>query len=398
MGTRSKPPFVEKYRVKLTVPKRSAFKRLVTEGVSAASKLAHARILMLADEGEGGPGWDDRDIAEALFVGRNTVRRVRRRFVQDGEDAALYRTRSSRAATCKLRDPDIKAAIFAMLHAPPRDQGFNRTSWRRKDLHAALKRSGVAIGKNYIDRIIRNEGYRCKKVRTVLTSNDPDYRAKVDHILDILQNLTATERFFSIDEFGPFAIKQQGGRRVVGPDEHPTVPHFQASKGCLIVTAALELSSNQVTHFYSDGKNTEEMIRLLDVLVEQYRSCTKLYLSWDAAGWHASRRFLKRVEEINSNPNRSVNPTPLIELAPLPSRAQFLNVIESVFSGMAASVIHHSDYASSDEAKAAIDRYFAERNEHFRTHPKRAGNKIWGQERVPNVFSEGHNCKNQRFR
>ena len=87
-----------------------------------------------------------------------------------------------------------------------------------------------------------------------------------------------------------------------------------------------------------------------------------------------------------------------MELAPLPARAQFLNVIESLFSGLAVSVIHNSDYPSVDDAKAAIDRYFAERNAYFKEHPKRAGNKIWGRERVPGTFQEGQNCKNPRFR
>jgi hypothetical protein len=44
-------------------------------------------------------------------------------------------------------------------------------------------------------------------------------------------------------------------------------------------------------------------------------------------------------------------------LAPLPAGAQFLNVIESVFSGMARAVIDNSNYGSVDEARAAIDRY-----------------------------------------
>jgi hypothetical protein len=50
--------------------------------------------------------------------------------------------------------------------------------------------------------------------------------------------------------------------------------------------------------------------------------------------------------------------TPFVELAPLPSSAQFLNVIESVFSGMAKAVIHNSDYQTVDECKIAINRYF----------------------------------------
>lgn len=89
--------------------------------------------------------------------------------------------------------------------------------------------------------------------------------------------------------------------------------------------------------------------------------------------------------------------TPRVSLAPLPACAQFLNVIESVFSGMARAIIHNSDYPSADMCKAAIDRYFAERNQHFREHPKRAGNKLWGAEIVPPVFAEGQNCKDSRW-
>jgi hypothetical protein len=47
-----------------------------------------------------------------------------------------------------------------------------------------------------------------------------------------------------------------------------------------------------------------------------------------------------------------------VKTAPLPAGAQFLNVIESVFSGMAKGIIHNSDYPSAEAAKNAIDRYF----------------------------------------
>lgn len=54
------------------------------------------------------------------------------------------------------------------------------------------------------------------------------------------------------------------------PGEMKTIPQYQKSKGSLIVTAALELSTNQVTHFYSERKNTTEMIKLLNVLIDNY--------------------------------------------------------------------------------------------------------------------------------
>jgi hypothetical protein len=62
---------------------------------------------------------------------------------------------------------------------------------------------------------------------------------------------------------------------------------------------------------------------------------------------------------------------------PLPSNAQFLNVIESVFSGMKKAVIHNSNYRSPEEMKEAISRHFRERNAFFSENPRRAGNKIW---------------------
>jgi hypothetical protein len=65
------------------------------------------------------------------------------------------------------------------------------------------------------------------------------------------------------------------------------------------------------------------------------------------------------------------------------------------FKGKA--IIHSSDYQSVDEANGAIDRYFRERNEHFRRHPKRAGKKIWGKEPTPSEFSAANNCKDPQW-
>jgi hypothetical protein len=184
----------------------------------------------------------------------------------------------------------------------------------------------------------------------------------------------------------------------VKDDQIKIVPAHQKSKGSLIATAALELSSNQVTHFYSERKNTDEMIKLLDILLVKYANQSCIYFSWDAASWHASKKLNKRVEEVNTAEYRSTRKTPLVKLAPLPSCAQFLNVIESVFSGMARAIIHNSDYQSVQESMTAIDRYFAERNQHFKDHPKRAGNKLWGKEVVPPTFDEANNCKDPRWR
>lgn len=190
----------------------------------------------------------------------------------------------------------------------------------------------------------------------------------------------------------------QGGRTLVAKGEERTYPQWQKSKGTIIVTAALELSTNQVTHFYSKNKNTTEIIKLLNLLLKKYKNEECIYFSWDAASWHASKALYNKVEEVNRQEYRKEYNSPLVKLAPLPSCAQFLNVIESVFSGMARAIIHNSNYASVDECKNAIDRYFEERNQNYKENPKKAGNKIWGKELVEPVFQASNNCKDPKWR
>jgi hypothetical protein len=295
----------------------------------------------------------------------------------------------------RYKDHIVASAIFKTLHEPPELHNFPRTNWRQSDLKNALERNGITVSIWTIRRAIRASRYQWRKAKVVLTSNDPDYRPKIDRIKSILSTLGDDECFFSIDEYGPLTIRLMPGRKLCAPDDIPSVPQWQKGRGTIIVTGALELRTNQITHFYSEKKNTDEMIKMVDVLRRKYRSMKRMYLSWDAAGWHTSKALGKHVDFLNGWAEYDEAPT--IDLAPLPSRAQFLNVIESVFSGMSRAVIHNSDFEDLPRARNAIDRYFLSRNEFYNNHPKRAGRKLWQQERTEAVFQEQNNCKDLRY-
>jgi transposase len=337
-----------------------------------------------------------RTIAWHLSISRVSVRKYIRAFA-DGGAESLFAGRK-RSGGRRAENEQVRRAVFALLHEPPSAFGINRTSWRMTDLTKALREKGTPVCAQIVREITRSAGWRWRKARKVLTSSDPEYRQKVHHIQCILGQLRENEAFFSIDEFGPFSVRTLGGRTLVGPGEVPTVPQYQRSKGSLIMTAALELSQNQMTHFYSPRKDTGEMLRMLGRLVEQYKSKSRIYLSWDAASWHMSRMLCDRVAQHNDSIMNGKRAGPTVALAPLPAGAQFLNVIESVFSGMARAILANSDYQSIDTARAAIDRYVRERNERFALAPKRAGGSIWGSEREPPQFSEANNCKDPLYR
>jgi hypothetical protein len=334
-----------------------------------------------------------RTIRAFLGVGKAFVLKYRKIFDSLGAVGMFApQTKSNR----KVDSEDLRTAVFKLLHEPPADHGINRTSWTMALLCKILKENGRPVGTAVVAKMIKAAGYKWRTAKIVLTSNDPTYMEKLTRIRSILSSLQPDEAFFSIDEYGPFAIKTKPGRTLAPPGVQLTVPQWQKSRGCLIMTAALELSSNQVTHFYSAKKNTGEMIRMLDILINKYPERRKLYLSWDAASWHISKQLFARIDAHNAKV--AIEGGPLIETAPLPASAQFLNVIESVFSGMARAIIHNSNYKSTDAAKVAIDRYFEDRNGHFQQNPKRAGKKIWGKEREHAKFSDANNCKDPRYR
>ena len=292
-----------------------------------------------------------------------------------------------------------KERLIKIIHEAPNAYDINRASWSLQALSEAYQNTyGERASRSSISEYFTAAGYKFKKAKKSLMSCDPTYREKLNTIKDTLSHLSSDEKFFSIDEFGPFSIKIRGGRALVPGDQIRTIPQRQRSRGSLICTAALELSSNQILHFYSKKKNSKEMIKLLRRLIIRYRGQKRIFVSWDSASWHASKMLYKIVNEINCDEFRSRHKTPIVELIPLPSGAQFLNVIESVFSGMARAILHNSNYGSVDECKSAINMYFADRNRAFLERPRRAGNKIWGKERVEAVFKEENNCKDPRWR
>ena len=108
------------YHVTLTPEERCELERLVSAGRAAARKLAHARVLLKADEAEGGPGWGDAQIAEALDVGLSTAARVRQRFVEEGLAAALVRRPTTRTYARRL-DGAGEARLTALACSRPPD-------------------------------------------------------------------------------------------------------------------------------------------------------------------------------------------------------------------------------------------------------------------------------------
>ena len=110
---------MEKYRVALTEEERAGLEQLVSGGKSAARKLTHARILLLADEWQG-QAYSDTEIASALGVSLRTIERVRKRLVTEGFEAALdHRPQPPRPDKIKIKGNVEQRLLELACSDPP---------------------------------------------------------------------------------------------------------------------------------------------------------------------------------------------------------------------------------------------------------------------------------------
>ena len=117
----------KKYRVTLEAEEREQLRQLLSRGKADVRRLKHAQVLLAADESPGGPGQKDDSIAAAVGVGRATVERVRRRFVEEGLELALSPYRTPRREYETKLDGEAEARLIAASCSTPPDGRARRT-------------------------------------------------------------------------------------------------------------------------------------------------------------------------------------------------------------------------------------------------------------------------------
>lgn len=110
---------VEKYVVRLTAVERAELEALTRQRKIAADKQLRAKLLLHADEGEFGPGWQDQQLIGAFGASRSKIMRLRRQLVLEGFQAALSRRTSTQPRRRKLDGEQEARLIAVACSAPP---------------------------------------------------------------------------------------------------------------------------------------------------------------------------------------------------------------------------------------------------------------------------------------
>ena len=101
----------EKYGVRLTGQERGRLRRMIRAGKSSAQAITRARILLKTDE-----GWTASRVAGALDLSERTVRRAKRRYVEEGLEEVLRHHNSPNPY--RKVDDKVEAHLIALACSP----------------------------------------------------------------------------------------------------------------------------------------------------------------------------------------------------------------------------------------------------------------------------------------
>jgi transposase len=125
----------KKYVVDLDEQERERLREVIRKGHSGARRLRRAHTLLLADEGR-----TDEEIARGLHAGVRTVERVRKRFVEEGLEAALSERPRIGGALRRKLDGHQEAYLVALACSEPPE---GRERWSMQMLAERLVEVGL---------------------------------------------------------------------------------------------------------------------------------------------------------------------------------------------------------------------------------------------------------------
>ena len=157
---------VKKYVVRLSAEERDRLEALLRKGKSPAQQLLKARILLKADVSDGGEGWSDSRIVEAMETSPSMVYRVRKQLVEEGFEAVLSRKQRAMPAVARIFDGEREAKLIALAGSKP---PAGRARWTLRLLEkkvvelqivdrASDSTIGRALKKTFSSRIAASSG------------------------------------------------------------------------------------------------------------------------------------------------------------------------------------------------------------------------------------------------
>jgi len=344
--------------------------RIVRRSSGSVVTWRRAQMVLLSAQ-----GMDVEQIAKVAFTSPDRVRDVLRNFNDDGFDSLYPKYAGGRPPTFTLPQ---RQQVKKVALSRPVDHGLPFSTWSLTKLAEFLVAEGVVddISHEGLRDLLRKEGVSFQVIKTFKQSNDPDYEAKKNRVLELYDIADGKAEpgpgdptvVFCMDEFGPLNLLPRPGKQwapiVPRKDKgSPGSPRrrrrratYTRTQGVRHLMAALDLGADKMYGHVKLNKNRATFLAFCRYLRSLYPPAVRIAIVLDNFSPHLSTNKDGRVGEWAAANN--------VELAYVPTNASWLNRIECQFTALRYFTLDGTDHRSHEEQNSMIRRYIAWRNRH----------------------------------
>jgi transposase len=337
---------------------------VVRRGTGSVVKWRRAQIVLWSAQAMDVPA-----IAKIAFTSEDRVREVIHNFNDDGFDSldAKYAGGRPPKFTLPQRQQIKKIAL-----SRPTDHDLPLSTWSLAKLAEFVVAEGVVddISHEGLRVLLREEGVSFQRLKTFKVSNDPNYEARKNRVLELYAIADGRADpgpddptvVICVDEFGPLNLQPHPGRQwapVAAGRGDPSAPRrrrrratYKRPHGVRHLLAAYDLSTDRLYGHVTVRKNRPAFKKLLRYVRSLHPADVRIGIVLDNFSPHVSHDITAWADAHN------------IELAFVPFYASWLNRIEAQFQALRYFTLDGTDHADHATQARMIRRYIAWRNRH----------------------------------
>jgi transposase len=310
-------------------------------------------------------------IAEIAFTSEDRVREVIHNFNADGFDSLAPKYSGGRPPTFTLPQ---RQQIKKIALSRPADHRLPFSTWSLSKLAEFLVAEGVVddISHEGLRALLREEGVSFQVIKTFKQSNDPDFEAKKNRVLELYAIADGAAApgpddptvVFCMDEFGPLNLQPHPGKQwapVAAGKGDTTQPRrrrrratYTRPHGVRHLMAGYDLSTDRLYGHVVTHKGRTEFLAFVRYLRSLHPPEVRIAIVLDNFSPHLTTKTDHRVGEWAAANN--------VELAYTPTYSSWLNRIEAQFQALRYFALDGTDHASHREQASMIRRYIHWRN------------------------------------
>lgn len=336
--------------------------RIVRRSSGSVVTWRRAQMVLLSAQ-----GMDVAQIAKVAFTSPDRVREVLHNFNDDGFDSLYPKYSGGRPPTFTLPQ---RREIKKLALSRPQDHDLPFSTWSLSKLAEFLVAEGVVddISHEGLRQVLREEGVSFQRIKTWKVSNDPDFEAKKNRILElyaIADGITQPgdgdpDVVICVDEFGPLNLQPHPGKHwaVAGGGGDQPRPTRRATYhrygGVRHLLGAYDLSTDRLYGHIRLHKGRTEFLAFCRYIRTLHPPEVRIAIVLDNWSPHRSTKKDSRVGDWAEANN--------VELAYVPFYASWLNRIEAQFQALRYFTLDGTDHQTHEEQGRMIRRYIAWRN------------------------------------